>query len=97
MWFLAGFLIVFVGMLFFFTTYDMLPSGRGIVKTNLWEYYSLRVPLMFKAQALGPGTVRSSAVMLTLVQHTICAAFGGLVALAIGWKAKMRRQRRTGA
>jgi hypothetical protein len=94
-WFLAGFLIVFVGMLLFLKTYDLLPSGRGIVQVSLWQYYEQRIPKLFAAQPLGSGTRGSSGLMTTLFQHVISAALGGIVALAIGWKVEKRRQRRT--
>jgi ABC-type Fe3+ transport system permease subunit len=96
-WFLAGFLIVFVGMLLFAKTYDLLPSGRGVVQISLWQYYELRLPKMFAAQPLGSGARGPSGVITTLFQHVISAALGGFVGLAIGWKVQKRRQRRTGA
>lgn len=94
LWFLVGFLIVFVGMLHFFKIYDMHPSGRGIVRINLWQYYSWRVPQLFTVQEMGPGNTTSSAVFRTLTQHSICAGLGGLVAGMIGWKVHRRRQQR---
>lgn len=93
-WFLVGFVIVFVGMLQFFTIYDLIPSGRGIAKVNLWQYYSRRVPHLFAAQPLGPGTTSSAAVFRTFMQHATCAGLGGVVTLIIGWKRKQRRLRR---
>lgn len=97
LWFLSGFAIVFVGMLLCMKTYDLIPSGRGVVQMSLWQYYAQRLPKLFSAQPLGPSSGSSSGVMTTLFQHTISAALGGAVALAIGWKAEKRRQRRTAA
>lgn len=95
LWFLSGFAIVFVGILLFMKTYDLIPSGRGVVQMSLWQYYAQRLPKLFAAQPVGPSSGSSSGVMTTLFQHTISAALGGAVTLAIGWKAEKRRQRRS--
>lgn len=94
-WFLAGFLIVFVPMLFFVPTYNLHPSGRGLVRSNLWHYYALRIPKLFSFEPLGPGSGQSSAALKTLSEHVGCSALSGLVAVAIGVKFNRRRQRRT--
>ncbi|HEY4262228.1 MAG TPA: hypothetical protein VGM98_18820 [Schlesneria sp.] len=95
LWFLVGFLVVFVGMLQYVKIYDMLPSGRGLARINLWQYYAQRLPHLFAAQPLRPGGTSSSGVFRTITDHVICAGMGGLVAGMIGWKVNRRRLQRT--
>jgi len=83
-WFLAGFLIVFVGMSLTVNAYYMHPSGRAVVRTQLWDYYLVQLPRLFQAHNLGPAT-GDSAVGTMLLQHLACSAGGGFAAMGLAW------------
>lgn len=95
LWFVAGFLIVFVGMSVAVSACYMHPSGQAVVRCKLWEYYVVQIPRMFQRQTLGPATGDSQAALTMLFQHLACSAIGGLVTVAVGWgvhKIKMRKK-----
>ena len=85
-WFLAGFVIVFVGMSLGVTMYSMDPSGGGIATTPLWQYYVFEVRRggWVSSRSLGTGS-DSSSVATTALQHVLCSSIGGAVMAGIGW------------
>ena len=86
LWFLAGFLLVFVGMSLTVTRFSMHPSGNAVVSCKLWEYYVIEIQRALRSSGnLGPATGSSSAAVATAVQHVLCSAVGGAAMLGIAW------------
>lgn len=84
-WFVAGFLLVFIGMCVTVTMYAMHPSGEFVIQCSLWEYYLIELPRAFGPQSLGPATGSSSAAISTSLEHLLLSAGGGTLFLGIGW------------
>ena len=85
-WFAAGFLFVFLGMCFGTSMYTLAPSGQGVVRCRLWEYYISEIDrAIMSTSAVGPTSGTGSAAITTPVEHLSVSAAGGLVMLAIGW------------
>ena len=78
-WFVIGFLLVFVGMLLFDKMYTMLPSGQGVIQCPLWRYYGIELHKAFMPHALGPGDSGGSAFGETLFFHFLFSVVGGFV------------------
>jgi hypothetical protein len=95
LWFVAGFLVVFIGMSFAITMHPMHPSGNAVIECKLWQYYLMEMQQMFSAyETYGPATGISAAFTTTVFEHLLCSAIGGAVMLGIGWivhKVKYRR------
>lgn len=86
LWFLAGFLVVFVGMLFMVTRYSMHPSGEAVVACKLWQYYLIEIRrAMTSSRAVGPASGSGSAAIITLIQHLLFSVAGGAAMMGIGW------------
>jgi len=86
LWFAAGFLIVFVGMLLTVRIYSVHPSGEYVVACRLWRYYVIEMQrAVHSSRFLGPTTRSSSAALTTAFQHVLFSALGGAVTLGIGW------------
>jgi len=83
-WFLVGFLLVFIGSLFAIRMAYMLPAGNAVVACNLLKYYSVEIPKLFSVQALGPAYSDGSAVLMNLAEHLGISLVGGTVVLAVG-------------
>jgi hypothetical protein len=86
LWFLVGFVIVFVGMSFFVTMHAMHPSGGfAVIRCSLWQYYAIEIPRTFSLapRNLGPAT-GSSSVVETALMHLIFSVVGGVAMLGIG-------------
>ena len=85
-WFLVGFLLVFVCMSVTVTMYPWRPSGDGVVVCKLWKYYVIEIRhALSSGTALGPASGSSSSAATTALQHLLCSAAGGLGILGIGW------------
>ena len=85
LWFVIGFLLVFIGMSVTVTMYAMHPSGQFVVECSLWEYYLTEFRGAAGPQVLGPGTGGLAAALKTALQHLLISAGGGTVFLGIGW------------
>jgi hypothetical protein len=95
LWFVAGFALVFIVLLFAITTLYMHPSGDALVAAPLWQYYAVQIPrALGPPKVLGPAMVDRSEVISTLFWHLVWSAGGGLVAVAIGWTRHRLRSRR---
>lgn len=95
-WFVAGFLVVFVGMLLFVRMLSMHPSGEFVFSCSLWQYYSMEIPRVFSpSRILGPVPDNGSAVALTVIQHVLCSIAGGVMMLGIGWCIRKMKTRST--
>jgi hypothetical protein len=88
-WFLVGFVVVFVGSLFVIQMTFMRPQGDAVESCKLWKYYAVELPKLFSTQALGPATGSGSAALTTLFQHVLISSVGGAFTLAVG--ARLRR------
>ncbi len=90
LWFAAGFLAAFAGLLIFYPI--SFYNGRGVYETVLWRYYLWE----FKQQAessgaLGPTSGGTTGLVVVAVEHVTIAAVGGFLAALI---AKLLRSRR---
>src|SRR5262249_4162220 len=60
-WFVAGFLLVFLGMSFTVTMYAMAPSGDAVMACKLWQYYIIVFQRELNSSgAIGPASGYSS-------------------------------------
>ena len=85
LWFVAGFLLVFVGMCLIVNMYWMDPSGE-IARGKLWQYYIVEIGRATTSpQSLGPATGSTSAAVSTAFQHLLISIVGGVILLGIGW------------
>jgi hypothetical protein len=93
-WFVAGFLMVFIGMSLTVTTYSLHPSGRAVVACKLWLYYvfETRRALSRSSNVLGPATRSLCAAVVKLFQHVLWSAVGGAGMLGIGWVFRRLRE-----
>lgn len=86
LWFLAGFLVVFVGTSLTITMYSMRPSGDGVVACKLWQYYLIEIRRALTSPGVaGPASGSGSAALVTALQHLLVSAAGGAVVMGIGW------------
>jgi hypothetical protein len=87
LWFVAGLLIVFVGMLFVVTMFTSDPSGEYLVRCKLWQYYVIELQRAQhpRGNLIGPLTPEHPAVGTIALQHLLISIAGGGVALAAGW------------
>jgi hypothetical protein len=84
-WFVTGFLIVFVAMLFAVTKYSMLPSGRAVVASPLWRYYVIEGRrALGTSGALGPASGSSSMAIGTALGHMFWSMVAGTASVAVG-------------
>ena len=88
-WFIAGFLLVFMIMSFTVTKYSWHPSGRDLISCKLWQYYLLELRRAISAAGstshLGPATGSTFAAFATAFGHVLCSTAGGFGMLGIGW------------
>ena len=86
LWFVAGFLLVFVGMALIVNMYWIDPSGQFIARGKLWQYYFAEIGrATTSTQSLGPMTGITSAAEWTAFEHVLISFVGGAVLLGIGW------------
>jgi hypothetical protein len=90
-WFALGFVLVFVGMALGVTTYTMLPSGDGVLRCRLWQYYIIEFRRAAGPNHLGPASGSTPAAIETAVFHVLFSALGGLVLTGIGWAVRRLR------
>ncbi|WP_232103606.1 hypothetical protein [Gimesia algae] len=85
-WFLAGFLIVFVGMGLWFHSLGVGGAPGTLRRTNLFQYYYLETGAWLRhsgeLSAVSPSLTH---VMITLGFYLVCAAVGGVLFMGIGW------------
>lgn len=92
-WFVVEFLLVFVGLLLFYTRLQMHSSGAYAVDYPLWRYYGSAIPRLFGVRHLGPATGADSYLLPTVTFHLLLSAGGGCVALGLGWLRRRLRSR----
>jgi hypothetical protein len=87
LWFMAGYLVVFVAMALFVNVYAMTLSSRVVMRCPLWQFYILefRRAMGPSANVLGPASGSASAAIETALQHVLISVAGGLVFLGIRW------------
>lgn len=91
LWFVGGFLLVFVGMLLAVNIMVMHPSGQYAVSYPLWQYYVVYLPKLIGPSALGPASGESSALVPRLGIHLVISSVGGGAATGLGWWVHRRR------
>ncbi len=82
-WFAIGFLVVFIGMLALFEMNAMLPSGTGLMRCRLWQYYMIEMRGTFSMSNLGPASGNSSAAMMMAFVHILFSVIGGAVVMVL--------------
>lgn len=92
-WFLAGFWLVFLTLLFTVKMYSMLPSGQAIVQVSLWQYYLIELRRALTPSNIGPASGDELAVLITFFQHVLVSAVGGGVLCGVGWVINRIRER----
>lgn len=93
-WFIAGFVVVFLGMSVAVTMHSMLPSGRGVVGLPLWRYYIVELGrALTSSGGLGPSSRSGTAALTTAFQHLLCSTVGGTVTAGVAWAVKRLRKR----
>jgi hypothetical protein len=93
LWFVVGFLLVFVGMLLLVSMTAMHPSGQYAVQYPLWQYYAVGLRRLFGDSNLGPASGGTLAVVETGLFHLLFSAIGGFVFAAVGWYVRRLRSR----
>lgn len=94
LWFLSGFLVVFVGMLLLVHMTAMHRSGRYAVRSPLWHYYAGGIPRLFGTNTLGASSGGESALLETALFHLLFSTAGGGSGAALGWCVGRSRSRR---
>ncbi len=89
-WFAVGFLIVFIGMSLVTTVPHLHPSRHAIVRSKLWQYYSMKIPRMVSSHELGPSDVQDPPVGFVMLLHLISAVGGGAATLGLGYVIRWR-------
>jgi hypothetical protein len=85
LWFVFGFLLVFVCTSFTITMYSMVPSGGAVVACKLWKYYVIEIRRAVSSSgALGPANGSTSALPTTVLQHFLFSVAGGVGMMGIG-------------
>ena len=83
-WFLAGFALVFVGVLVFMKQFAWHPSGQALILCPLWQYYLIECRRAFMPTMLGPMSGGGSAAVVVFVEHLVISVLGGTVSLGAG-------------
>jgi len=83
-WFLAGFLIVFLGLSLTKTMYPLNRSGTAVIECKLWEYYVIEVQRAAHSSGnLGLTTGSTETAITIASQHLLFSAVGGGVMVGI--------------
>jgi hypothetical protein len=85
LWFVAGFAIVFIGMVLSVKMHMVLPSGEGVLQCRLWRYYIIEIHRAMGPRHIGPTTGSTFAAFQTGLFHVLLSVLGGLAMTAIGW------------
>jgi hypothetical protein len=89
LWFVAGFLLAFIGLSVTLSMY--FYDGHVIYRTKVWHYYLLEIRRAWNSTGqLGPTSGSSSAALTVALQHILLSLVGGAVMLGIGWVVKKR-------
>lgn len=83
LWFLAGFLSMFVLLAFSVTA--MTVQGDGVMLCKLWQYYIIEVRRALGPTNLGPATGSSSTAVIWALQHILFSAAGGAAVAGLRW------------
>lgn len=96
-WFLAGFVLVFVTTAITVTAFSMHPSGQSVTAVRLWKYYILEIQREFTSSGnLGPRTGSFAGVFEMALQHLLFSAAGGVAMMGFAWFV-LRARRAKGA
>ena len=89
LWFLTGFLVVFVGLALGYPMY--FYDGLTLRPVWLWQYYLLEFnQALHSTGALGPTSGSEAAALTTFGMHLALAALAGLVVAGLGWATQRR-------
>lgn len=69
LWFVAGFIIVFAGMLLGVRMYSVLPSGQAVVERPLWQRSRVRLRRMSTDEM--PSADFYASLSMMPVRHTV--------------------------
>jgi hypothetical protein len=85
-WFLAGFLMTFLGMALFATQLAMTAAGDAVFECRLWQYYLIEIDReMHSSHILGRTTGSWERAIQTGLEHILISVGGGMALLALGW------------
>lgn len=87
LWFVAGFLVVLVGLMFFpIYFYD----GRvAVYRVYVWQYYALEIQRAWNSTGnLGSASGTTGAAVTNALQHLLFAVIGGAITVGLGWLLK---------
>jgi hypothetical protein len=84
-WFVAGFALVFVSLLFIGTMYTWTPDARGLMGVPPWRYYLIDLPHLFKPEMVGPASGRGETALMKLMWHSLFSAVGGALLMGLAW------------
>jgi hypothetical protein len=93
LWFVSGFLVVFVGMLLIVKMTEVHPSGQYAVRCPLWQYYVIFAPQLFATSTLGPASGSASTLLETGMFHLLFSGVGDGATAALGWCVRRMRSR----
>jgi hypothetical protein len=89
LWFVAGFLGVFVGLAVLSPAY--FYDGFAVHRTKLWHYYLLEIRRAWNSSGYLGATSGNSAVAATVAtQHVVLSLVGGIMLLGVGWMLNKR-------
>ncbi|MGD9128256.1 MAG: hypothetical protein PVH19_12840 [Planctomycetia bacterium] len=85
LWFVVGFLVVFLVMSFAMKMLALHPSGQFARYCPLWKYYIIEIRRAMgpSSRMLGPTSGCSAAAITVAFQHILCSAVGGFVSLGM--------------
>jgi len=95
LWFAAGYLVVFVGMLFLVHIIAIHTSGRYATEYPLWRYYADGLSRLFGTSTLGPASTGALPLVETALLHVLLSTLGGGAAAVVGWSVLKLRSRNT--
>lgn len=83
LWFLAGFAIVFVGLLFLIQQH--FYTGTVMIQCKLWKFYVMAIRNTFTSSgAAGPASGIAVHAIIVLLIHIAVSCVGGLSATGLG-------------
>jgi hypothetical protein len=82
-WFVLGFLLVFVGLMFLKIEYY---DGHAVMATKRWHYYWLEMNYAWNSSGnLGPKTGSTKHAIYVAAEHILLAATSGVLLMGVVW------------
>jgi hypothetical protein len=85
-WFVAGFVLVFITAALTVSTFSWHPSGQTVTQVRLWRYYIIEIQRELTSSGnLGPTSGSFAAMLRMALEHLLFSAAGGAAMLAFAW------------